>query len=80
MGDRKHAPKRGAQNINNSLTNSPVKSVQSKIPKRNDIKEVKEEEKDENVKEMFEIIMSNYSFSFLLKALELMLHIIFIAN
>ena len=58
MGDRKHAPKRGAQNINNSLTNSPVKSVQSKIPKRNDTKEVKEEEKDENVKEMFEIIMS----------------------
>jgi hypothetical protein len=61
MGDRKHAPKRSAQNINNSLTNSPVKSVQSKIPKRNDTKEVKEEEKDENVKEMFEIIMSKLS-------------------
>ena len=35
MGDRKHAPKRGAQNINNSLTNSPVKSVQSKIKYQN---------------------------------------------
>ena len=55
-GERKHAPKRSAQNINNSLTNLSVKSVRS-----NDTKDDKDEEKEVNVSEMFEIIMNKLS-------------------
>jgi hypothetical protein len=35
MATSKHSSKRSAQNLNNSSTNTPIKSVRSKIPKLN---------------------------------------------
>ncbi|CAB3987117.1 Hypothetical predicted protein [Paramuricea clavata] len=58
MGSRQQAPKRGAQNLNNLLSNTPSKSVRPKIPKPNQNKEGMKEEISPDVSSMFETIMS----------------------
>ena len=57
MADRKHATKRGAQNINNSFSNTPAKPAKSKNQRHNDTNEVMEEEKSVDIYRMFETIM-----------------------
>lgn len=61
MADRKHATKRGAQNINNSFSNTPAKLGKSKNQKPNNTNEVMEEEKSVDIHGMFETIMEKLS-------------------
>ena len=61
MADRKHASKRGAQNINNSISNMPAKPGKSKIQKPDYTNEVMEEEKGVDIHGMFETIMEKLS-------------------
>ncbi|CAB3997350.1 Hypothetical predicted protein [Paramuricea clavata] len=58
MGSQQQAPKRGVQNLNNSLSNTPSKSVRPKISKPNENKEGIKEEISPDVSSMFETIMS----------------------
>ena len=57
MADRKHISKCGAQNINNSVSDTPTKPGKSKIQKPNNTNEVMEEEKSVDIHGMFETIM-----------------------
>ena len=64
MSAKKHALKRSAQNINNSISNTPSKPVQSKLPKPNecnDMMKSKENEKDAEIRSMFEVIVGKLS-------------------
>lgn len=54
MGDKINASKRGAQSLNNSLSNTPNKPVRSKVPKPDDFKEGKKEENSTEIQAMFE--------------------------
>jgi hypothetical protein len=58
IGDKINASKRGAQSLNNSLSNTPNKPVRSKVPKPNDFKEGKKEENSTEIQAMFEHIMN----------------------
>ena len=60
MATRKQSLKRSAQNLNISMTKTPTKPVQSNISKPKDTME-SEDEKETDVKEMFEIIMGKLS-------------------
>ena len=53
----RQASKRGAQILNNSLSNTPSKPVRSKMGKRNESKEGMEETKHEDVQSMFDLIL-----------------------
>ena len=44
MATSKHSSKRSAQNLNNSSTNTPIKSVRTKIPKLNSTPNKSEDE------------------------------------
>ena len=59
MADRKQASKRGAQNINNSISNTPAKPGKSKIQKPDNTNEVMEGEKSVDIHGMFETIMES---------------------
>ena len=62
MADRKHDPNHGAQNINNSISNTPAKPGKSKIQKPDNTNEVmEEEEKSVDIHGMFETIMEKLS-------------------
>ena len=61
MGDRQHTPKRGAQKLNNSISNTTSKPVRAKISKLNHSKEMLEEDKTmetSSVTSMFDMIMT----------------------
>ena len=56
--EKRHAPMRGAQIINNSFTKTLSKPVKSKISRPNNSKDVKDEDETLDVKGMFEMIMT----------------------